>query len=103
LSERREMVGELIAFGLSERRACRSLSLSRAAYRYTPHPEDPTNALIREELKRLCLRHRRYGTPRMTKVLRRGGYTVNHKRVERLWREACPAAAGHAAERSLEL
>ena len=44
------------------------------------------NAVIREELHRLAARHRRYGTPRMTALVRREGHWVNHKRVERLWK-----------------
>jgi transposase InsO family protein len=48
--------------------------------------EDPLNVLLREELKRLSGGHRRYGTPRMTELLRREGHWVNHKRVEQLWR-----------------
>jgi transposase InsO family protein len=29
----------------------------------------------------------RYGTPRITAMLRQEGWIVNHKRVERIWRE----------------
>jgi transposase InsO family protein len=29
----------------------------------------------------------RYGTPRITAVLKRDGFKVNHKRVERIWRQ----------------
>jgi transposase InsO family protein len=54
--------------------------------RHKKRPEDTLNVLLREELKRLSGRHRRYGTPRMTALLRREGHWVNHKRVERLWR-----------------
>jgi putative transposase len=71
--------------GMSERRACRLLKADRSSVRYRRRPEDPVNGLIREELRKLSRRHRRYGTPRMTALLRRQGHPVNHKRVERLW------------------
>jgi transposase InsO family protein len=62
------------------------MGLCRASVRYVKRPEDPVNVLIREELKRLSGRHRRYGTPRMTELIRRKGYHANHKRIERLWK-----------------
>lgn len=77
----------LRANGMSERRACRHLGADRSSVRYDHRPEDPVNDLVREELLKLSRRHRRYGTPRMTALLRRGGLSVNHKRVERIWGE----------------
>ena len=71
--------------GLSQRRACHHLAVARSSVRYCPKPEHPVNTVIRQELKRLSQRHRRYGRPRMTALLRRQGCDVNHKRVERLW------------------
>ena len=70
--------------GLSQGRACSSLGISRSKLRYRPKPEPPVNMVIRQELHRLAARHRRYGTPRMTALVRREGYWVNHKRLERL-------------------
>jgi len=35
----------------------------------------------------LVVQYGRYGTPRITAMLRREGWAVNHKRVERIWRE----------------
>jgi putative transposase len=72
--------------GLPQRRACHHVGVARSSVRYDPKPEQPVNTLIRHELKRLSQRHRRYGTPRMTALLRRQGCHVNHKRIERLWR-----------------
>jgi transposase InsO family protein len=83
----REVVNRLREKGMSQRAACRHLGVDRTSMRYEPKGEARLNALIREELKRLARRHRRYGSPRMTALLRREGYGVNHKRVERLWRE----------------
>lgn len=76
------------AKGLSERRCCKALSIWRTSVRYCARPEDPVNVLIRQEMLRIAKRHRRYGSPRMTAVLRRDGNHVNHKRVERVYREA---------------
>ena len=71
---------------MAQRRACRHVGVCRGTLRYPKRPEDPVNLLIRGELKRLSERHRRYGTPRMTELIRRQGYCVNHKRIERLWK-----------------
>jgi transposase InsO family protein len=76
----------LVEGGMWQRRACRYLGVCRSSVRYVKRPEDPTNTLIREELRRLSERRRRYGTPRMTELIRRAGYQVNHKRIERLWK-----------------
>ena len=89
MSDRRELAGVLMDRGLSERKACVYMSLSRATFRYEAQPEDPLNELIREELRQLSRRHPRFGTPRMTALLQRQGYPVNHKRVERRWQEEC--------------
>jgi len=35
----------------------------------------------------LATQYGRYGTPRIAAILRREGFKVNHKRVERIWRE----------------
>ena len=79
-------MSELVAQRITERSACEYLGLCRGTVRYVPKEPDRLNDLIRDELKKLSTRHRRYGTPRMTNLLRRRGYRVNHKRVERLWR-----------------
>ena len=76
----------LVERGMWQRRACRYLGVCRKTVRYVKRPEDPTNTLIREELRKLSQRHRRYGTPRMTELIRRAGYRANHKRIERLWK-----------------
>lgn len=71
---------------MRQRRACGHMGVCRGTVRHKRRPEDALNVLIREELKRLSGRHRRYGTPRMTELLRRRGHRVNHKRIERLWK-----------------
>ena len=74
-----EIVAMLVDRKLSERRACGALQINRATQRYQVK-EDPVNATIREEILQLAKRHRRYGTPRMTWLIRKRGHPVNHKR-----------------------
>lgn len=73
------------AHGLSERRACRLVGLSRmAARREGRRREDGRR---RERLLTLAGERRRFGYRRLHALLRREGWAVNHKRVERLYRE----------------
>jgi putative transposase len=39
-----------------------------------------------KEMRTLARRYPRYGVPRITGLLRHGGWKLNHKKVERLWR-----------------
>jgi len=48
-------------------------------------PADETKLL--EEMRRIARRHPRWGSPRIHDALRKRGWQVNHKRIERLWRE----------------
>lgn len=79
MSERRELVSELMAGGNSERTACRSVGISRSTYRYKGSGE-PTDGL-EHRIVELSRKHKRYGYRRITAMLRRNGETVNHKRV----------------------
>ena len=72
---------------MSERRACKTLGQARAVQRYTPlvrTDEKPLTGRIVE----LAAVYGRYGTPRITAMLQHEGWQVNHKRVERIWRES---------------
>lgn len=73
------------AFDVSERRACQVLRQPRATQRYLPQARDDEDALTRRIVDLACV-HGRYGTPRITAMLRDDGWHVNHKRVERIWR-----------------
>ena len=42
---------------------------------------------LRAEIVRLAREYGRYGYRRITALLRRDGWQVNHKRVERIWRQ----------------
>ncbi len=82
------MVETLKAKELPESRACQVLGVSRSSFRYVARPEDPMNQVVLEEIGKIAQRQRRYGTPRITWALERIGLLVNHKRVERLYRQA---------------
>lgn len=70
---------------LSARRSCRVLGIGRSLLQYTPRPD--RNAALRARLKELAEARRRFGSPRLHVLLRREGWVVNHKRVERLYRQ----------------
>jgi hypothetical protein len=44
---------------------------------------------LRHRLREIAADHIRWGRHMAYRLLRREGWTVNHKRVQRLWREAC--------------
>jgi len=71
--------------GLSERRACQLLGMTRSSYRYTVRRQQPAG--LRERLRELAQERHRFGYRRLTVLLRREGWAVNHKRVYRLYRE----------------
>lgn len=76
--------GEL---GVSERRACKVLGQARAVQRYTPEIRDDEDRLT-GRIVELAAVYGRYGSPRINALLRNEGWMVNHKRVERIWKEA---------------
>ncbi len=71
-------------FGLSQRRVSFLSGVSRTVFSYTPRPNE-LNDRIRQRIKELAERYRRYGHWRLYVVLRREGFCVNHKRTERIY------------------
>ena len=71
---------------VSERRACQLIGQSRSTQRYTSRVRDKEE-ILRQEIVRLASDYGRYGNRRITALLRRDGWQVNHKRVERIWRQ----------------
>ena len=85
-AQRRAVVTDArISRGLSLTRACRYLGVHRALLRYVTR-RAPAEALI-TELRKLAVSKLRWGSPRLTWRLRRDGWRVNHKRIERLVRQ----------------
>jgi transposase InsO family protein len=70
---------------VSERRACAVLGQHRSTQRQPPRGRDDEAALT-AEIVALARQHGRYGYRRITALLRRAGWRVNAKRVERIWR-----------------
>ncbi len=71
-------------YRVSERRACRILRQPRSTQRYAPIERDDEAPLTRRIIE-LASAFGRYGYRRITALLRREGWRVNHKRVERIW------------------
>lgn len=73
--------------GISERRACRLVGLSRTVLHYAQVAR-PDNELIQRRLVELAEERRRFGYRRLHALLRREGVQANHKRVHRLYQDA---------------
>ena len=73
------------ALDVSERRACRVLGQPRATQRYHKQIADDEEQLT-QRIVALASEYGRYGYRRVTALLRKEGWLVNHKRVERIWR-----------------
>ncbi|TYR37661.1 IS3 family transposase [Mesorhizobium microcysteis] len=85
-ARRRRCVDHVMAkFSVSERFACKVLGQHRSTQRKKPTGRPDEEALT-AEIIRLASRYGRYGYRRITAMLRSEGWTVNAKRVERIWR-----------------
>ena len=71
---------------VTERRACRVLNVNRTAYRYEP-VKLPDEDDIRTDIVDKACNYGRVGYRMITNIMRNGGTKINHKRVERIWRE----------------
>jgi putative transposase len=71
--------------GVSERTACRVLGQHRSSQRKVARSPDDEAALT-ADIVELARRYGRYGSRRITALLRHAGWQVNRKRVERIWR-----------------
>ena len=73
-------------FDVSERRACKALGQSRGTFR-RPKVTKTDELKLTEDIVRLAKQYGRYGYKKITALLKVGGWRVNHKRVERIWRQ----------------
>ena len=74
---------------MSVQRMCQLASLPRACfYRWQPEKQGPDADLeLRDTIQRIALEFPSYGRPRMTAELRRRGWVINPKKVQRILRE----------------
>lgn len=72
------------SFAMSQRRACEVIGCCRMTVRYSSVRNDEA---LRERLRALAHERRRFGYRRLHVLLKREGFSVNHKRVFRLYRE----------------
>jgi putative transposase len=71
-------------FGVSSRRACKTIPMHRSTFTYKARKADQLP--LRMRLRELAETRRRYGYRRLTVLLQREGWAVNHKRVYELYR-----------------
>ncbi len=79
----REVMGEDV---VSERRACKVLGQPRSTQRRKRVVPD-REVRLRARIIELATQYGRYGYRRITAKLKSEGWRVNHKHVERIWRE----------------
>jgi len=83
---RKSVVGYLVKRGgCSERQACFLVGISRSVVRY-PAKKPGEEVELMRKIHELAVRHGRYGYRRVTALLKREGWKVNHKRVHRIWK-----------------
>ena len=86
---KRQMARKVVAEGLcSGRAACRFLHLSRATYWYRGKPPSDREQRLLKRMERLSLKHPRYGYRRIAALLRREGWAVGKRHIQRLRRAA---------------
>jgi putative transposase len=73
-------------YPISQRRACRLLGLSRSTLRYQAASRQDDLPLLKA-IRRLARKHPRWGYRFIHALLEGQGWTVNLKRVRRLWRQ----------------
>jgi hypothetical protein len=70
---------------ISERRACAALGQHRSTQRKIPRGREDEERLV-ADIVELARQYGRYGYRKIAELLRRAGWLVNDKRVERIWR-----------------
>jgi putative transposase len=85
-SKRQAVRQAVEALDISERRACQVIGQPRSTQRYDKQVPDDEE-LLRQRIIELASEYGRYGYRRVTALLRNEGWIVNHKRVQRIWRE----------------
>lgn len=86
-ARKREAVAHLVEeCDASRRRACKVVNQPRSTDRYVPQPRDEEERL-KKLLKEISDAEPRWGYRTAARQLRREGWRINDKRVQRAWRE----------------
>lgn len=72
-------------YPVSLRRACGLVKMSTSSFYYRAKPREDDQ--LRSALKESAMRRKRWGYRMLTEVLRRQGFTDNHKRIYRVYRK----------------
>src|SRR4030081_3580439 len=84
-AERKAVAHLVDAYGMSERRACKTIGCWRLTMRYKTTRGDDGG--LRQRMKAIAHERRRFGYRRLHVLLKREGYVINHKKLFRLYRE----------------
>jgi transposase InsO family protein len=86
---RRAFALEVVSEGMcSQRKACRMLGLARSTFRYRGRAPTPAEEQLRKRLRELSAKYPRYGYRRIAALLRREGWPVGKRHIQRLRRQA---------------
>ncbi len=77
----------LVRFRVSKRFACRVVGQHRSTQRNGGKVVDIEESKLRRRLREIAAEHIRWGRRMAYRLLRREGWLVHHKRVQRLWHE----------------
>lgn len=100
-ARRRQAIGHVLGLGMcSARRACQWLGLSRSSlYRPLKSSRELDELLLRRVVE-LSLEYPTYGYRFVTAMLRREGWTISFKKIQRLRRKEGLAAKANAAKKT---
>ena len=73
------------SFGLSTRHGCMLIGFNRSTSQYRPTARNDDE--LRQRMRALAQRHKRYGSPRLHLRLKAEDLVTNHKRTERIYKE----------------
>ena len=83
---KRKLVDEVRSeWQVSIRKACEALEVDRSTYHYKSRRSG--QATLEHRIKEICHVRVRYGYRRVHILLRREGWTINHKKTRRIYRE----------------